>query len=176
MRLLRLLLAVPVVAGVAAWLVAVGGAAPETPLAPASVRADLDAVRAEEVAAHASRLRARLATMPARPGATRNPFRFESHARPAAHVTRTVVRDAAADAAEPQPAVPVRPELHLIGMAEDSTDGVVQRTAIVSGLNQVYLVREGDQIAMRFLVRRVGTDAVEIEDLSDSTPISLGLR
>jgi len=40
----------------------------------------------------------------------------------------------------------------------------------------VYLVKQGDQIAMRFLVRRVGADAVEIEDLSDSTPISLGLR
>jgi hypothetical protein len=37
-------------------------------------------------------------------------------------------------------------------------------------------VRQGDQIAMRFLVKRVGVDAVEIEDLSDSTPIRLGLR
>ena len=175
MRLVRLLLALPVVAGVAAWLVVVGGAAPETPLAPASVRADLDAARAEEVVAHASRLRTRLATMPARPGASRNPFRFESHARPA-HVTRTVVRDASTEAGEPLTAAPVRPELHLIGMAEDAADGVVHRTAIVSGLNQVYLVKEGDQIAMRFLVRRVGADAVEIEDLSDSTPISLGLR
>ena len=176
MRLLRLLLVLPVVAGVAAWLVAVGGAAPETPLAPASVRTDLDAARAEEVAAHASRLRERLATMPARPGAKRNLFRFESHARAAAHLTRTVVRDAVPDAVESQPTAPVRPELHLIGMAEDTADGVVQRTAIVSGLNQVYLVKQGDQIAMRFLVRRVGADAVEIEDLSDSTPISLGLR
>jgi hypothetical protein len=176
MRLLRLLLVLPVVAGVAAWLVAVGGAAPETPLAPASVRADLDAARAEEVAAHASRLRTRLATMPARPGVSRNPFRFEPHARPVAHVTRTVVRDTSPEAGDTQPAAPVRPELHLIGMAEDNANGVVQRTAIVAGLNQVYLVREGDQIAMRFLVRRVATDAVEIEDLADSTPISLGLR
>ncbi len=61
MRLLRLLLVLPVVAGVAAWLVAVGGAAPESPAAP-PVRADFDAARADEVAAHASRLRARLAT------------------------------------------------------------------------------------------------------------------
>ncbi len=29
---------------------------------------------------------------------------------------------------------------------------------------------------MRFLVKRVGADAVEIEDLSDSTPIRLALR
>jgi hypothetical protein len=176
MRLLRLLLALPVVAGVAAWLVADGGAAPETPLAPPSVRADLDAARAEEVAAHASRLRERLASMPARPGAARNPFRFDSAARPSARLGRTIVRDTAPQLAEAPPAAPVRPDLHLIGMAEDTTDGGVQRTAIVSGLNQVYLVREGDQIAMRFLVKRVGVDAVEIEDLSDSTPISLGLR
>jgi hypothetical protein len=176
MRLLRLLLALPVVAGVAAWLVADGGAAPETPLPPPSVRADLDAARAEEVAAHASRLRERLASMPARPGGVRNPFRFDS-ARPSARLGRTIVRDTLPELAEMPPPAPVRPDLHLIGMAEDTADdGAVQRTAIVSGLNQVYLVREGDQIAMRFLVKRVGVDAIEIEDLSDSTPINLGLK
>ena len=175
MRLLRLLLVLPVVAGVAAWLAAVGGAAPETPATP-PVRADLDATRADEVAAHTSRLRARLATMPSRPGTVRNPFRFEPRARPVAHVRRTVVRDAEPLASEAVAVAAARPELHLIGMAEDTVDGTSQRTAVVTGLNQIYLVKEGEQIAMRFLVKRIGVDAIEIEDLADSTPLRLAMR
>jgi hypothetical protein len=37
-------------------------------------------------------------------------------------------------------------------------------------------VKEGEQIAMRFLVTRIGADAIEVEDLGDSTRLSLGLR
>ncbi len=175
MRLLRLLLVLPVVAGVAAWLVAVGGAAPDSPAAP-SARADLDAARADEVAAHTSRLRARLASMPARPGTLRTPFRFEPRARPVAHIRRTVLREPEPLASEAAAVAAARPELHLIGMAEDTVEGTSQRTAVVTGLNQVYLVKEGEQIAMRFLVKRIGADAIEIEDLADSTPIRLALR
>jgi hypothetical protein len=79
----------------------------------------------------------------------------------------------ATDAAD---APPPRPELRLIGIAEDARDGASERTAVVTGLNQLYLVREGEQIAMRFLVKRIGADAIEVEDLADSTPLRLGLR
>lgn len=178
MTFARSLVTVPVVAGVTAWLMASGGSTPAAPAPPAQTRAEVDTARADEIVMHAARLRTRLASMPARPGATRNPFRFEAPTHPSAdHLVRTAgprSRQAAPD--EPSaPAPVVRPELRLIGMAEDASGGDVVRTAVVSGLNQVYLVHEGEQIAMRFLVKRIGADAIEIEDLADSTPLRLGL-
>jgi hypothetical protein len=89
-------------------------------------------------------------------------------------VPRTIVAEA--PQAVPAPAPIARPELRLIGMAEDTRDGLTVRTAVVAGLNQVYLVKEGEQIAMRFLVKRIGADAVEVEDLSDSAPLTLALH
>lgn len=175
--LIRGVLAVAIVGAVAVWVVASGGEAPALPDSPGTRQAELDAARAAAVESHAARLRARLADMPARPEGTRNPFRFEGRARPlhAARVPQTVVTDAPQGADESL-AAPLRPELRLIGMAEDTRDGVTERTAVVAGLNQVYLVKEGEQIAMRFLVTRIGADAIEVEDLADSTPIRLGLR
>lgn len=175
--LIRGVVAVAIVGAVAAWVIASNGEAPALPDAPDLRRVAADADRAAMVEASVARLRARLADMPARPEGTRNPFRFEARARAShAHAPRTAALEVAQviEAAAPAPAA--RPELRLIGMAEDAHDGVTERTAIVSGLNQVYLVKEGEQIAMRFLVKRIGADAVEIEDLSDSTPLTLGLR
>jgi len=173
----RSLVTVPVVAGVTAWLMASSGTTPAAPAPPTSTRAELDAARADEIVAHAARLRSRLAAMPARPGATRNPFRFESRTRHSAeHVVRTAAPQSRQGPGDDAAAAPVvRPELRLIGMAEDTTNGETLRTAVVAGLNQVYLVHEGEQIAMRFLVKRIGVDAIEIEDLADSTPLRLGL-
>jgi hypothetical protein len=174
--LIRGVLAVAIVGAVAVWVVASGGEAPALPDSPGPRQAELDAARAAAVESHAARLRARLADMPARPEGTRNPFRFEGRARPvlAARVPRTQVTEA--QGADEPTAAPLRPELRLIGMAEDIREGVTERTAVVAGLNQVYLVKEGEQIAMRFLVTRIGADAIEVEDLADSTPIRLGLR
>jgi hypothetical protein len=170
--LIRAVVAVVIVGAVAAWVLASAGEAPALPDAPDMRQAQADAERAAVVEASVARLRARLADMPARPEGTRNPFRFEGRARAArAHAAETVVNDV-----QEVPAAPARPELRLIGMAEDLRDGLTERTAIVSGLNQVYLVKEGEQIAMRFLVTRIGADAVEVEDLVDGTPLTLGLR
>jgi hypothetical protein len=174
--IIRGLLAVAIVGAVAVWVVASGGEAPSLPDSPGPRQSELDAARAAAVESHAARLRARLADMPARPEGERNPFRYEGGTR-ASHgrVPRTVVTGAPEAFDEPPPA-PARPELRLIGMAEDTRDGLTERTAVVAGLNQVYLVKEGEQIAMRFLVTRIGADAIEVEDLGDSTRLSLGLR
>jgi hypothetical protein len=171
----RTLVAVAIVGAVAAWVLASAGEAPALPDAPDLRQVEADTERAAVVEASVARLRARLADMPARPEGTRNPFRFEARARAArSHVPRTVVAEAPQHESTPTPVA--RPELRLIGMAEDRRDGVTERTAVVAGLNQVYLVKEGEQIAMRFLVKRIGADAIEVEDLSDSTSITLGLR
>lgn len=173
--MIRGVVAVAIVAVVAAWVLASAGDAPALPDAPSLRQAAADAERAAIVEASVARLRARLADMPVRPEGSRNPFQFQARAHPAhARAPRTIVTDV--PQAEAEPSAPARPELRLIGMAEDAHDGLAERTAVVAGLNQVYLVKEGEQIAMRFLVKRIGADAVEIEDLSDSTAITLGLR
>jgi len=114
------------------------------------------------------------------PSSTRDPFRF-------AHVPRRTGTGAAADpigtgardeevAALPEQADPLRPELRLIGLAEDTLNGTVVRTAVITAPNQVYLVREGEQIALRFLVDRIGADAVQLRDLASDGTIVLTLR
>ena len=96
--------------------------------------------------------------MPARPGAAPQSFPVRGPDEPP--VARLPhVASVPDDTSETAAVAPVRPELRLIGMAEDARDGVTERTAVVSGLNQVYLVKEGEQIAMRFLVKRIGADA-----------------
>jgi hypothetical protein len=173
--LIRGVVVVAIVGAVVAWVFAAAGEAPALPDAPDLRQAEADAERAALVEASVARLRARLADMPARPEGTRNPFRFEARARASrTHVPRTIVAEV--PQAVPAPAPIARPELRLIGMAEDTRDGLTVRTAVVAGLNQVYLVKEGEQIAMRFLVKRIGADAVEVEDLSDSAPLTLALH
>jgi hypothetical protein len=172
---IRGLVAVAIAAVVAAWVLASPGEAPALPDSPHARQAAADVERAAVVEASAARLRARLADMPARPEGARNPFQFEARrASLVPGVRRTVITDA--PAAEEPPSAPVRPELRLIGMATDSLDGAVARTAVVSGLNQVYLVKEGEQIAMRFLVKHIDDHGIEVEDLVDSSTFTLGLR
>ncbi len=68
------------------------------------------------------------------------------------------------------------PALQLIGVAEDAAaDGVV-RTAILSGLGDVFLVKAGDVIGGRFRVDQVAADAVQLTTLSTSSVTTLALR
>jgi hypothetical protein len=119
----------------------------------------------------------RLDAMPGRVDARRNPFRFGVHrggeARPAASATS----DSWPDDTSAELPRPARPSLQLLGIAEDvGADGATVRTAVVSAMNHVHLVREGDQVALRFLVRRVDADGVEVEDLADERLVRLPLR
>jgi hypothetical protein len=63
-----------------------------------------------------------------------------------------------------------------LGIAQDVRDGQPVRTAVIGGMNQVYLVGEGDQMALRFLVKRVGADSVDVEDMTDGTIETLAWR
>lgn len=171
MTLARSLFALTVVAGLTAWLVASGDSRPAAPAPPAPRLDTAPGPGGPALRAHADRLRARLAAMADRPPVARNPFRFETPAG-----ARTGMRAAAVPQAAAAELPPPRPELHFVGLAEDVRDGALDRTAIVTGFNQLYLVREGEQIALRFLVKRIGADAIELEDLADGTPVRLGLR
>ena len=79
----------------------------------------------------------------------------------------------------PEPPAPPQeapPAFRLIGVAEDETaDGVV-RTAILSGLGDVFLVKAGDTVGGRFRVDQVSADAVQLTSLSTSAASTLALR
>lgn len=76
----------------------------------------------------------------------------------------------------PAPVQETPPALMLIGVAEDvAGDGVV-RTAILSGLGDVFLVRAGDVVSGRFRVELVAADAVQITNLTTSGVTTLALR
>ena len=63
-------------------------------------------------------------------------------------------------------ALPTQPALKLIGVAEDITAGGLVRTAIISGPDQLYVVKEGDRVTPRYRVARISPDVVELQDLN----------
>jgi hypothetical protein len=50
------------------------------------------------------------------------------------------------------------------------------RTAIISGFGDIFLVKEGDSVTLRYRVAKISPDAVELTDLTDNTPLRLALR
>ncbi len=74
----------------------------------------------------------------------------------------------------PAPPRAVRP-LTLAGIAEDGPAGSLVRTAIVSGLGDLFLVKEGETIAARYRVVAVETAAVELFDTVEQAPFRLTL-
>jgi hypothetical protein len=118
-----------------------------------------------------SRLHERIAPA-AIPSRSRDLFRFGSRPRrsPAPVATAQPV------AAVAPPAAVSRPALKLIGIAEDvQADGTV-RTAIVSGLGDVFLVKRGDTIGSQYRVEQVSADAVQLVDTTTDASTTLGLH
>jgi hypothetical protein len=182
MALLRVVLIVALVGGLIVWVMAAGlpvsGGAP-----PGTQAARADRREAGRSAAHAtggmsdldveiSRLQRALSAMPALSSGARDLFRFggppgkspddSSHQPPVS-----------AAVADPSPD---RPPMQLLGIATDGDPENVVRTAIIATPRQLFLLREGQQMALRFLVTRIGEDAVELRDLATDTTFRLGLH
>jgi hypothetical protein len=60
-------------------------------------------------------------------------------------------------------------------MATSVADGVTQRTAIISSLQGVSLVKEGDLLDAGYRVMSIGDDAVTLESTTDGTQTTLRL-
>jgi hypothetical protein len=118
---------------------------------------------AENVRAQAATLRERLAAAPVPDIHGRNPFGFAP--APDAH-PGAALRSARAAVADGAPLPPPDPQLILMGVAEDTPDGKVTRTAIIGGAaDALYVVIEGENVAGRYRVTAVGPDIVELRDL-----------
>lgn len=125
--------------------------------------------------AEVARLHDRLApsTVPTR---SRDLFHF--NAKPVARLPVRVVDAVQTADVVSHVDVPVipKPLLQLIGVAEDTTPDGAVRTAIVSGLGDVFLVKAGDTISGRYRVEVVSADAVQLTDSTTSTTTTLTLR
>ena len=67
--------------------------------------------------------------------------------------------------------------MSLIGVAEDpGADGVIVRTAIISGFGDLFLVKEGDPVTARYTVAKISGEVAELTDLTDASIIRLALK
>jgi hypothetical protein len=127
------------------------------------------AALADEIA----RLRERLHPVVEPQHPARNLFQFSSRAAaPSSRVEPALP----AIGEPPAERAPAPPPLKLVGIAEDpGPDGPI-RTAIISGMGQIFFVKEGDSIAGRFRVQRLSGEVAELSDLVDSTTHRLALK
>lgn len=158
----------------AAWAAGAAMTSPRPALDVPVSRPTAADVQGHALDAEILRLRERLrpTELPQQPG--RNLFSFAASPRAAARSSHVIAPEPPA-APIAAPAAP-SPPLSLIGLAEDHTaDGVV-RTAIVSGFGEVFLAKEGDPIAGRYRIIRIGAEGVVVTDLVDSTSTTLHLK
>ena len=194
MAIARVLLIVAAVGGLTAWVVAQGTTLPAQPrgatatmaTTPARDHAGRDHAGQDSSAApgdpafdvEVSRLREGLGVMPAPSASGRNPFQFgvTRSEHPPLAGTHHPAALAAGESANAEAAAD-RPPMQLLGVAADGEDGAAPvRTAVIATPRQLYLVREGEQMALRFQVVRIGSDAVELLDLASDQTFSLTLR
>ena len=136
------------------------------PVAPDAIAAD--------VQSQALRLHSRMADAPLPAAHVRNPFAFGERpiARHAAGRT-----GAALATAGPESVVAPEPPLLLMGIAEDTTPSGPHRTAIIGGEGDaIFMVTEGESVAGRYKVTKIGADAIELEDQTTKGYRRLALR
>ena len=159
----------------AAWLAAAAGTRPvvwqAVPATVTSSEVPTGAV-AEDIQAQAERLRERVGTAPVPQRPSRNPFEFAGRASNAPTTAPPASR--AVSSAELQPVA--RPALALIGIAEDQTPEGLDRTAVISGMGQLFLVGEDEAVTTRFRVVALEAAAVELRDLSTGKVFRLALK
>lgn len=155
----------------AAWLASAAGVGrlPLTAVPRRSAEASqLDAVAAN-VQSQAVRLRQRLAVAPSPQAPVRNPFAFAAREAMVAPAVAIRPQPVAAPIVAPAPA---EPELVLLGVAEQEAT----RTAMIGAGDELLMATEGQIVAGRYRVSRVGADAIELVDLVTGATRRLFLR
>ena len=133
---------------------------------------------AVEVRSQAAKLHERMAQAPLPSPHPRNPFSFGAAPR-LARATEGSVRAAVTRDADMVfvPAPPPLPVFTLMGIAEEASADGPRRTAVIGGEGDaIFMVREGQMIGDRYKVKKIGADAVELEDLQTQGYRRLALR
>jgi hypothetical protein len=172
-----------VLLGLFAVLVAVWGASASLPLARSGGQGDRSAAKDDHQPAPSlfdgdeasTRLRNRQRESPAPREGGRNPFEYARvTAPPAAAVPAPPPADTIAP---PPPSAPPPPLFTLSGIADKTgEDGKVVRTAVISGLGQLFFAKAGDNVTPRYTVSAIGADAVELRDATTGETVRLALQ
>ena len=130
---------------------------------PIASSADLAAIDqttpvVDEVNAQVNRLRERLASPPAYPAPTRDPFRFGKRAEPAQPKAPMPAAPAGIPPIIPAPVLP-----RLVAIISNATDAGPVRTAVLALGDDVQIVKSGDSIS-KLVVRSIGADGVDLVD------------
>ena len=64
----------------------------------------------------------------------------------------------------------------LAALGADAPELSSAVTAIVSGAGQLFLVKEGENLTLRYRVIKISADVVELQDLGDKTTLRLALK
>jgi hypothetical protein len=102
------------------------------------------------------------------PANTRNVFAFLQRAA----TPDTLAAKALPPLVAPETVLP-GPSLKLIGLAEASAADAAARIAIVTTGTELFLVREGDEVASRYRVTSIMMDSAELEDLRGGPAVRL---
>ncbi len=156
------------------------GASASLPLARSDEQNDRRATEDErppapslfDVEEASSRLRNRQRESPAPREGGRNPFEYARLTAPPAP---------AAPAPPPAEAIalppPPPPPFTLSGIADKTgEDGAMVRTAVISGLGQLFFAKVGDTVTSRYTVSAIGVDAVELRDVTTGETLRLALQ
>jgi hypothetical protein len=163
---------VVVVGGFAVWLAADAMTGTRDTSARTADRVFPVDARGAALAGEVARLRERVApnSVPVQPG--RNLFSFTAP-RPRQPVAKPVLTEALPVA----PVAPPPPPFKLIGIAEDPGPNGPIRTAIISATGQApFLVKEGQNVTLRYTVTKIAADVVELQDLGDHSLLRLALK
>ena len=141
------------------------------PIVPAAVPQAVDRSGAVvDLGAQADRLKLRLAEVSAYRSPARDAFRFAEPPR------RVDVAPATVTSAPPAvETAPARPPYGLSGMAITIENGASQRTAILSSLQGVALVKEGDELDASYRVVTITDETVTLESMRDGAQTTLRL-
>jgi hypothetical protein len=153
------------------WAVAPAAPPPGPPLVRA---ADLKAFDQSvpvlaDVNAQVERLQQRPASPPEFPAPARDPFRFGRRPEPA----RPKVENVPARVDAPVVVTPLLPR--LVAILADTTDGTLVRTAALAVGEGVEIVKPGDTVGP-FVVRSIGSDALELADPLSGATFQISIR
>jgi len=154
----------------AAWLALAPAWGVRDQSAPATAPRVAADARSDELAAEIARLHTRLrpSSSPRQPG--RNLFRFsEPKPKPTPLVHAAVTEP-------PAPAVLPPPPFKLSGIAEDPGREGPDRTAVIAGQGQLFLVKEGETVTPRYRVVHISADVVELLDVGTNLPLRLAMK
>jgi hypothetical protein len=124
---------------------------------------------AVDLGAQADRLKTKLAEVTAYKRPARDAFRFGEPPR------RVEVAPTVSASVAPPVVAQTRPPYGLAGMAITLENGAPQRTAILSSLEGVALVKEGDVLETGYRVVSIADDSVTLESTSNGTQATLRL-